>query len=220
MDLGIHTFLQEVTGIPAEDIFISSTAWAFRNKLRRDQAKNPENGQIQFPFLTFRPAPGGIHVPDSTFPQAFAMTASSGDAAGLWFEELRDRCLIQPFFCDYESVAWTSNYTNAYELFSKLYKISQFDDTTFTYTYNISGQDYTFTGLIDFDNLELDPNWNESDELTKARLHSVDLSFSVKAFTFEGKNVTPLESIIIQTYLDPDYTVLDKTTELDKAPTG
>ena len=203
VDKGLHTFFKERTELDSDRIFMSSNAWSFRNRLRL-------NKELDFPFLSFRVSPGGIKQPGNTYHQNFASTT-----LGVWEPYLKDRVQIVPYFADYEAVFWSNSFTNSMALFETFYKLYN-QDLLFNYSYNIGGEEETFEGRLSFTNLEMDPQWNEEDELQKARLHSVDLGFQVQAYNMYGQDVIPLEGIILEAYSNGQFITetLDYTNEI------
>lgn len=204
IDIGIKTFFQEKTSLASDDIFISSIAWAFRNRLRRTQ-------ELRFPFICFRLAPGGIRKPDTTWVQNYHVTH------GTFFSEISDRVKVIPYFAQYEAIFWSHKYYNAYQIFKDFFE-RNFDDLTFEYNYIINGEEYSFTGSLEFTNLELDPEFNEDDELRRAKLHSVDLSFEVKAFTFTGQGVQLADGAVLDLFYNGEFTTTlpdDTGTEVE-----
>jgi hypothetical protein len=174
---------------PERDIFISSVSWAFRNRIRRETT-------LKMPFACFRLVPGGIHPPEDTWVKNWKLTH------GVFLKEIGaegDRIKVTPFQADYGAIFWSNKYYNCAKVFQHFFE-QNYDDLIFEYNYTINGVEYCFEGSFEFTNLELDPEFNEDEELQKEKLHSVDLSFQIKAFTFSGLGVQLADSAQLEMF--------------------
>lgn len=131
----------------------------------------------------------------------------------MFIKELGDRITVIPYFANYDCIAWTHKYSNSAKIFQHFFEGS-YDDYTFSYEYIINGETCIFTGSLEFLNLELDPEFDEGDELQRAKLHSVDLSFQIKAFTFSGQGVQLADGAILEMFYNGEFehTVPDPPT--------
>jgi hypothetical protein len=215
IDSGIKNFFSHESGLPLNDVIISSNAWAFRSRIE-------QKGSLVLPFLNYRILPGQPTLPDRTFPRNYSLTNT-----GIWMDDLRDRVQCEPFFAKYEATFWSTGFVNSMALFQKFYS-KNFEDDRVDYNYIIrsaAGVDTTYQmkATFEFTSLEMDPQWENSADLEKGKIHSVDLSFVIGAFVFQGKNVVPVDEVIMEMFYNnqpyedtsiPDDATMDKTVTI------
>jgi hypothetical protein len=128
--------------------------------------------------------------------------------------ETGDRVKIYPFYADYEAIFWSNEYVKTAEMFQRVYK-TNWDENVFEYKYTINGEDYLWDGLLEFSNLELDPEFQEQEELSKSKLHSVSLDFQAKAFIFEGMAVEKADGAVLEMIYSGNLEDTENTQSFD-----
>jgi len=131
--------------------------------------------------------------------------------------ETGDRVLVYPYFCSYEALFVANRYVEAANLHSLFYE-KNFDDLLVPHNYIINDTTYTFDASLEFTSLELNPDWNESDELQRGKISTVSLDFDIHAFTFKGLKVSKLEEIQMEIFYNGQKDEEPKDGDIDGTP--
>jgi len=210
-DLGLKPYLAEITRVQPDHVLVSTPEWAFRTNIQK--FKDPKG--LSLPFVAFRPKPGGIRKPDNAYKN-WAITE------GLWFEDVQERVGIYAVEVEYSCVFWCNDYTQA----AAMYQLRHYDlfrENFVPYKYVIfdrsigKGREFEFEMLLDYTNLELDPEYSDAEELRRGNLHSVDMSFKVLGYVLQDRQTAPAEAAVFEDFysggfedpagdpLPPDY---------------
>ena len=152
------------------------------------------------PFLSFRVQSGGIDkIEKTSFPRNYYLSN-----IGVFDSDLKDRVTCKAFTAKYESTFWAHGFVNTMAVYQKVFS-ENYKDLIVDYSYILKDSDGAEQTLnlqapFTFTNLEFDPQWEAADELDRGKIHSIDMSFEVDAFLFEGRGVVPVNEVIVELF--------------------
>lgn len=183
----------------------SSNEYAFRERAKRN------DGQLDLPFMNFKAT--GYEAGERTWWSAKAY------ATGAFIDEIGHKIQFAPVNISYEASLWFHKDYDLRYAFSEVMWDAD-NKTLLQPAVEVEGETIYFPGLLSYEGLQFEPQYNEQDWLERNKIHSASIDFTFSTYALKSNTTgfwIPTEICFEFAYskgLDPSVDDYDKAYNL------
>ncbi|HYX08183.1 MAG TPA: hypothetical protein VE912_15740 [Bacteroidales bacterium] len=169
-------------------VIYASNEFAMRERARQAQ-DNVSTSNLNLPFMNYRTDDYRI---DGSNPRWHVRAYTSG----AYIPAIKQNIVYAPLIIEYQSTFWCNRDDDLRYAFNELHFDSG-NKTTLVPTVSVAGETVELTAWLSYNNLEFDPEYNETDWLEKNNIHSAVLDFQIETFALKSnENIILTEEVV------------------------
>lgn len=175
----------------------ASNAFAMR-KRARDSNGDVSESNLDLPFMNFRTDEYAV---DGSSPRWNVRAYTQG----AYEPELGEKIIYAPLTIEYEATFWCHRDDELRYAFNEVH-LDSGNKTTLLPEVSINDTPVPFTAWLTYDNLQFDPEYNETDWLERNNIHSASIDFQIETFTLKSNsNITLTEEVVFNFAANQGY---------------